>query len=156
MHHDLMIKLCISHAASVSTLPCHKKSAKNERNSAPCPGKTPTFVPRLRFPVLLFLLSPPIFLSTQLQKTSLARLINFWKVVIYINIYMYGRDSSIFHNNIKLVLHNFHSSIMCFTLTEATLMGTLMSKKHGKREGLSLHHVAINVERFLTLNKKHL
>ena len=76
--------------------------------------------------------------------------------MIYIYICVYGGDSSIFHNNIKLVLHNFHSSIMCFTLTEATLMGTLMSKKHGKREGLSLHHVAINVERFLTLNKKHL
>ena len=41
MHHDLMIKLCISHAASVSTLPCHKKSAKNERNSAPCPWENP-------------------------------------------------------------------------------------------------------------------
>ena len=138
--------------------PAIKSPQKTSATQRPVHGKTPTFVPRLRFAVLLFLLSPPIFLSTQLQKTSLARLINFWKVVIYIYIYIcvYGRDSSIFHNNIKLVLHNFHSSIMCFTLTEATLMGTLMSKKHGKHEGLSLHHVAINVERFLTLNKKHL
>ena len=61
MHHDLMIKLCISHAASMSTLPCHKKSAKKRAQlSALSMGKPPTFVPRLRFPVLLFLLSHPI------------------------------------------------------------------------------------------------
>ena len=61
MHHDLMIKLCISHAASMSTLPCHKKSAKKtSATQRPVHGKTPTFVSRLRFPVLLFLQSHPI------------------------------------------------------------------------------------------------
>ena len=116
MHHDLMIKLCISHAASMSTLPCHKKSAKNERNSAPCPWENPDLCSSLKVPSVAVFAEPSNFLSTQLQKTSLARRINFWKVVIYRDIYicLFGRDSSIFHNNLKLVLHTFHSRYHVF------------------------------------------